>query len=245
MIDWSIVSENIPAFANGLLNTLILLALVMIGGFMVSVPLALVRASSARALAGPVWLFTYVVRGTPLLVQLFVIYYGLGQFEIIRNSILWPFLRSPWVCAWAALSINTIAYTTEIFAGAIKATSIGEIEAARAVGLRKMSVLRYVVWPSAWRRALPQYGNEVIMMMHATALASTVTIVEVMRVARDVYTNYLVLAESFGVAAAIYLFLTIALTVLFRRLERYFLRHLDRIQSSEVRSSKLEPEVVQ
>ena len=152
---------------------------------------------------------TYVIRGTPLLVQLFIIYYGLPQFEAIRESALWPLLRSPWFCAWLAFTLNTTAYTTEMFAGAIRATPTGEIEAARAMGLTPLQVFRDVFWPGAWRRALPQYGNEIVQMMHATALASTVTIVEILRVARDVYTNYLVLPESFGMAAVFYLGLTV------------------------------------
>lgn len=149
-----------------------------------------------------------MIRGTPLLVQLFILYYGLPQFGPVRDSALWPLLRDPWFCAWAAFTINTAAYTTEIFAGAIRTTPSGEIEAARATGLTRAQVFRDVFWPGAWRRALPQYGNEVVQLMHATALASTVTIVEILRVGRDVYTNHLVIPESFGLAAVFYLGLT-------------------------------------
>lgn len=229
MIDWNIVTENAPAFASGLQMTIILLVVSIGSGFVLSVPLAVARASGSPFLRGPVWLFTYVVRGTPLLVQLFIIYYGFAQFALIRDSTLWPLLRSPWFCAWAAFTLNTTAYTTEIFSGAIRAAPAGEIEAARSIGMTEWSVFRHVFWPGAWRRALPQYGNEVIMMMHATALAGTVTIVEVLRVARDVYTNYLVLAESFGVAAGIYLILTVLLARIFKLLERRYLRHLPNV----------------
>jgi hypothetical protein len=145
----------------------------------------------------------------------------------LRDSALWPLFRSPWFCAWLAFTLNTTAYTTEMFAGAIRATPSGEIEAARAMGLSEAQVLRDVFLPGAWRRALPQYGNEIVQMMHATSLASTVTIVEILRVARDVYTNYLVVPESFGMAAVFYLILTVALTQGFRLLERHYLRHLD------------------
>jgi arginine/ornithine transport system permease protein len=227
MINWQIVSETLPFYLDGLWITLLLLGLSISAGLVLSIPLSLARASANPWLRIPVWTYTYVIRGTPLLVQLFIIYYGLPQFEVIRESSIWPVLRSPWFCAWLAFTLNTTAYTTEMFAGAIRATPTGEIEAARAIGLGRMQVLRDVFWPGAWRRALPQYGNEVVQMMHATALASTVTIVEILRVARDVYTNYLVLPESFGMAAVFYLTLTIILTQTFRLLERHYLRHLD------------------
>lgn len=226
-MNWTIVAETLPAFVDGLRVTLILLAVSLASGFALSVPLAMARASSRVWLWGPVWLFTYVIRGTPLLVQLFMIYYGLAQFPAIRESVLWPMLRSPWFCAWLAFTINTTAYTTEIFAGAIKAAPAGEIEAARAYGMSPWTIFTRIFWPGAWRRALPQYGNEVVMMMHATALASTVTIVEILRVARDVYTNYLVVPEAFGVAAVFYIGLTIVISAVFRLLERRYLRHLD------------------
>ncbi|NBN76707.1 ABC transporter permease subunit [Microvirga tunisiensis] len=227
MIDWEIVRETLPAFWDGLQITLLLLLVSTVSGLVLSVPLAVARASHRRWLSLPVFLYTYVFRGTPLLVQLFVIYYGLPQFEAVRASSLWPFLRDPWFCAWLAFTLNTTAYTTEIFAGAIRTAPRGEIEAARALGLSPWQVFRDVFWPGAWRRALPQYGNEVVQMMHATALASTVTIVEILRIARDVYTNYLVIPESFGIAAVFYLGLTIALTLSFRALERHYLKHLD------------------
>ena len=227
MIDWSLVVTMLPAFWSGLLMTLMLLASSAMAGLILAVPLAVVRSARSPWARWPIFGFTYVIRGTPLLVQLFIIYYGMPQFGLVRNSSLWPLLRDPWFCAWLAFTLNTAAYTTEIFAGAIRTTPPGEIEAARAMGLSRAQVFRDVFWPGAWRRALPQYGNEVVQLMHATALASTVTIVEILRVGRDVYTNHLVIPESFGLAAMFYLGLTVLLTTLFRGLERHFLRHLD------------------
>jgi arginine/ornithine transport system permease protein len=232
MIDWTIIAETLPAFLRGVQVTLILLVISVSTGLLLSIPLSVARASRNPWLRNPVWLYTYVIRGTPLLVQLFIIYYGLPQFDALRESALWPLFRSPWFCAWLAFTLNTTAYTTEMFAGAIRATPAGEIEAARAMGLTPFQVFRDVFWPGAWRRALPQYGNEIVQMMHATALASTVTIVEILRVAKDVYTNYLVVPESFGTAAVLYLALTILLTQGFRRLERHYLRHLDPKESA-------------
>lgn len=226
MIDWSIIIQSWPAFLVGLKVTLVLLAMSCASGFVLSIPLAVARVSSKRAVWMPVFLFTYVLRGTPLLVQMFMVYHGLAQFEAVRESFVWPALKSPWFCAWLVFTLNTTAYTTEIFSGALKATSNGELEAARSLGLSEMAIYRRILLPSALRRALPQYGNEVVMMMHATAIASTVTLVEITRVARDVYYNHLMVTESFGVAAMIYFVLTFAIAGVFKLIERRALCHI-------------------
>ena len=225
-MDLAVVADNLPAFGRGLLMCLQLLLVCLATGFVLSVPLAMARISRHRLLSGPVWLFTYVVRGTPLLVQVFIIYYGLAQFPAVRDSAAWPLLREAWFCAWLAFSINTTAYTTEIFAGTLKATPAGEVEAARAYGLGGWRLYRRILLPSALRRALPQYGNEVVSLMHATSIASTVTLVDVTRVARDVYANHLLPIEAFGSAAVIYFALTFLLAGGFKLLERRYLRHL-------------------
>jgi arginine/ornithine transport system permease protein len=225
-MDWPVIVGSLPAFAGGLKVCLILLVISVATGFVLALPLAVARVSARRWLSLPVWLFTYVFRGTPLLVQLFIIYYGLAQFPLIRESALWPLLREAWFCAWLAFSLNTLAYTIEIFAGALRATPSGEVDAARAYGLRGLTLYRRILLPSALRRALPQYSNEVVGMMHATAIASTVTLVDVTRVARDVYANHLLPAEAFGTAAVIYFVLTFTLVGGFKWLEKRFLRHL-------------------
>ena len=202
-MDWDVVTGSLPDFAQGLKVCLLLLVISVVTGFVLSVPLAVARVSPQRWLSVPVWLFNYVFRGTPLLVQLFVIYCGLAQFEAVRNSMLWPLLREAWFCAWLAFALNTTAYTTEIFAGALRSTPAGELDAARAYGLSGFKLYSRIQLPSALRRALPQYSNEVVGMMHATAIASTVTLVDVTRVARDVYANHLLPAEAYGTAAVI------------------------------------------
>jgi arginine/ornithine transport system permease protein len=226
VIDWDVIVQNGPAFWSGLQVCLLLLAISVGTGFVLSVPLAVARVSRRRWLAWPVWGYTYVFRGTPLLVQLFIVYYGFAQFEAVRESVLWPLLREAWFCAWLAFALNTTAYTTEIFAGALRATPAGEVEAARAYGLAGWKLYRRILLPGALRRALPQYSNEVVGMMHATAIASTVTLVDVTRVARDVYANHLLPVEAFGTAAVIYFVLTFAMVGVFKLLERRFLRHL-------------------
>lgn len=239
-MDWQIVLGSLPQYGQGLRTTLVLLVLSLAGSFLLSVPLAVARVSARYWLSKPVWFFTYVFRGTPLLVQLFIVYHGLAQFEAVRESFVWVFLRNAWFCAWIAFTLNSTAYTTEIFAGAIRATNVGEIEAARSYGLTGFHFYSRILLPSALRRALPQYSNEVIGLMHATAIASTVTLVDITRVARDVYSNHLLITESFGVAAVIYFVLTFSLAGLFKLLERRFLRHL-RPQENNVPSISPRP----
>ncbi len=226
MLDWDVIKDAVPEFAGGLGVCLTLLTLSVSAGFLLSLPLAIARVSGRAWLARPVWLFTYVVRGTPLLVQMFLVYYGLAQFEAVRDSAAWVLLKEAWFCAWLAFALNNTAYTTEIFAGALRATPSGEVEAARAYGLSGLKLYRRVLLPSALRRALPQYSNEVIGMMHATSIASTVTLVDVTRVARDIYANHLLPVEAFGMAAMIYFTLTFSMVAGFKALERRYLRHL-------------------
>ena len=225
-MDWTIVVDSLPQYVGGIRTTLVLLAISLSSSFVLAVPLAIARVSARRWIWMPIWFYTYVLRGTPLLVQLFLIYHGLAQFEAVRESVAWVLLKNAWFCAWLAFTLNSTAYTTEIFAGALKATPVGEIEAARAYGLGGLRLYTRVLLPSALRRALPQYSNEVVGLMHATAIASTVTLVDITRVARDVNANHLLVTESFGVAAVIYFVLTFTLVGGFKLLERRYLRHL-------------------
>ena len=225
-MNWITIWDSLPLYIEGIRTTLVLLVISLAASFVLAVPLAVARVSSNRWISQPVWLFTYVLRGTPLLVQLYIVYHGLAQFEAVRDSFAWVALKNAWFCAWLAFTLNSTAYTTEIFAGALRATNVGEIEAARSYGLSGIQLYRRVLLPSALRRALPQYSNEVVGLMHATAIASTVTLVDITRVARDVYANTLVVTESFGVAAVIYFVLTFTLVGVFKLLERRFLRHL-------------------
>ena len=228
MLDWPVIESSLPDFARGLRVCLTLLFISVATGFVLAIPVAMARVSSRPWLARPVWFFNYVFRGTPLLIQLFLIYYGLAQFEAVRDSGAWVLLKEAW------FALNTTAYTTEIFAGALRATPSGEIEAARAYGLAGWKLYARILLPSALRRSLPQYSNEVVGMMHATSIASTVTLVDVTRVARDVYANHLLPVEAFGMAAIIYFTLTFSMVGAFKLLERRFLRHLSNERASEV-----------
>jgi arginine/ornithine transport system permease protein len=225
-LDLSLIGASLPAFFDGLKTSLILLVLSLAAGLLLSVPLAVARVSPKPWLSWPVSAYTFVIRGTPLLVQLFIIYYGFAQIDWIRHSAAWVLFKNAWFCAWLAFAINTTAYTTEIIAGALRATHAGELEAARSAGMSEWKVYTRILLPSALRRALPQYSNEAVGMMHATAIASAVTLVDLTRVARDVYANHLVIVESFGTVAVFYFVLTFSLVGLFKLAERQWLAHL-------------------
>ena len=226
MLNLDVMGSNLPLYAAGVVVTLKLLAISLVVGLLAAIPLAVLRASPNVWLSRPVWLFTYVFRGTPLLVQLFLIYYGLAQFSWVRESVLWPWFSSAWFCCMFAFALNTCAYTTEIIAGAISSTHHGEVEAARAMGMSPVTLYRRIVLPSALRRALPAYSNEVIMMLHGTSLASIVTLMDITGAAREVNSRFYLPFEAFITAAGFYLGLTFILVGLFHLAEKRWLVHL-------------------
>ena len=225
-LDFWLVFQNWGLFWTGLQNTLILLVVSLTVGGVIAVPLAIVRATRAPVLNPLAYGFIYLIRGTPLLVQLYIIYYGLGQFEAVRNSPAWMVLKDPWWCALIAFSISTSAYTAEIFRAAIVDTPRGEVEAAIAAGMSGGLAMRRIILPSAFRRALLAYGNEVIFNLQTTTLASTVTVIDVLGAARLLNNNYYLAAEGFLTAAVIYIAIVLIITRIFRALERRFFRHL-------------------
>ena len=212
---------------SGLAVTMWLLSLSIAFGFVMSIPLAVIRVSKARVPAALVWLFSYVFRGTPLYVQLLFFYSGIYSLDVVHNvEPLNVFFRDGYNCTILAFGLNTCAYTTEIFAGAIKATPYGEIEAGRAYGMSKFTLSRRVIIPSALRRALPAYSNEVILMLHSTTVAFTATVPDILKVARDVNSATYDSFNAFGLAALLYLCITFVLVGLFRRAEKRWLAHL-------------------
>ncbi|GGM24739.1 ABC transporter permease [Pseudomonas asuensis] len=226
IFDYNVIWENLPLYLSGLLVTLKLLAVSLVIGLTVAIPLAFMRVSRRIVVNFPAWLYTYVIRGTPGLVQLFLIYYGLAQFEAVRESWLWPWLSNATFCACLAFAINTSAYTAEIIAGSLKATPHGEIEAAQAMGMSRALMYRRIVLPSALRRALPQYSNEVIMMLQTTSLASIVTLVDITGAARTVNSQFYLPFEAYVTAGIFYLALTFILVRLFKLAERRWLAYL-------------------
>ncbi|ARS48333.1 MULTISPECIES: ABC transporter permease [Pseudomonadaceae] len=226
IFDYQMIWENLPLYFSGVLVTLKILLISLAVGLSLALPLALMRVSKSPLVNFPAWLYTYVIRGTPMLVQLFLIYYGLAQFDVIRDSFMWPYFSSATFCACLAFAINTSAYTAEILAGSLKATPHGEIEAAKAMGMSRAKLYRRILLPSALRRALPQYSNEVIMMLHTTSLASIVTLIDITGAARTVSSQYYMPFEAFITAGLFYLVLTFILVRLFKLAERRWLAYM-------------------
>ncbi len=225
-MDVEAITGNLPLYLEGLWTTVRLVALALAGGLALAIPIALLAASRRWYVALPARAYIYVFRGTPLLIQMYIIYYGLAQFEVVRESILWPVLREAWWCALISFALNTAGYTGEILRGAIANTPHGEIEAARSVGMSRRKVYSRIVLPSAFRRALPAYGNEVIFTLHGSALAGVITLVDLFGAARIVNSRHFVPFESFITAGAFYLCLTFLVAGLFRLWERRWYAHL-------------------
>lgn len=225
-MDLAIITGNIEIYLQGLKNTLILVSIALVFGLVMAIPLAVLRTSANLYLQAPIRAFVYFFRGTPLLVQMFLVYYGFGQFEAMRESVLWPLFKEAYFCALFTFALNTCAYTTEIIRGAIVATPHGEIEAARAAGMSTLLMLRRIVLPSAFRRALPAYSNEIIFMLHGSSLASVITIIDITGAARVVNSRYYSPYEAFLTAAVLYMAITFVIVFLVRKLEKRWHGHL-------------------
>jgi len=206
-MDLAFLGETFVALLGGVPLLLQLTFFSVSIGAVFAVALALMRLSGNPLLDYPARGYVFVFRGTPLLVQIFLIYYGLGQFPEIRQSIAWPFLRQPYWCAILALTLNTAAYATEIIRGGILSVPFGQIEAARACGMSRTMIFRRIILPQGLRTALPAYGNEIILMTRATALASVITLMEVTGIASKLVSETFRAIEVFACAGAIYLFI--------------------------------------
>lgn len=210
---------------NGLVTTVQLVFLSLLIGLVIALPLAILRTVRNPFVSGPIWVFTYLFRGTPLLIQLYIIYYGIAQIPGIQETFWWNIFREPFYPALLAFTLNTAAYTTEIIRGAIIATPMVEIEAAKAYGMSWMLRMRRIILPNAARRAVQAYSNEVIFMLHASAIASVVTMVDLTGAARNIYARTYAPFDAFIFVALIYLMLTFILVFVFRKLENHLLRH--------------------
>ncbi|MGW8466979.1 ABC transporter permease [Pseudomonas sp. CLCA07] len=212
---------------TGLAMTLWLLVASIVMGFFLSLPLAILRVSRWGVLRWPVQLFTYVFRGTPLYIQLLICYSGIYGIAVVRSQpLLEAFFRDAMNCTLLAFTLNTCAYTVEIFAGAIRSIPYGEIEAAHAYGLSGWRLYVQLILPSALRRALPYYSNEVILMLHATSVAFTATIPDILKVARDANAATFMTFQAFAIAGLLYLTLSFGLVGAFRLAEKRWLSFL-------------------
>ncbi|WP_044873063.1 ABC transporter permease [Pseudomonas sp. LFM046] len=219
-MNWEIILKYLPQLAQGAVLTLELVAIAVIAGLILAIPMGIARSSNHWYVRALPYSYIFFFRGTPLLVQLFLVYYGLAQFDAVRKGPFWPYLRDPFWCAVITMTLHTAAYIAEILRGAIQAVPPGEIEAARALGMSRFQALFYIILPRAARIGLPAYSNEVILMVKASALASTVTLLELTGMSRTIIARTYLPVEIFFAAGVFYLVIAYVLVRAFRLLER-------------------------
>ncbi|MCK5487593.1 MAG: ABC transporter permease [Desulfobacterales bacterium] len=225
-MDYQVIISNLPLYFKGLWTTIVLVASSLLLGLCLALPIALLATSKNRWVNMLPKAYIYFFRGTPLLVQMYMLYHGMGQFEAIRESFLWVIFREAYACALVAFALNTAAYTAEILRGTIEQTDFGEIEAAKSCGMSTALIYRCIILPSTFRRALPAYGNEVIFMLHGSALAGVITIVDLFGAAKIVNARNFVPFESFITAGLFYLAVTFLIVWLFKKAERHWHAYL-------------------
>ena len=208
-----VMREALPRLIQGIPETLILVSVSLGIGFILAVLFAQMRLAKSPGMSGPARAYIDIFRSTPLLVQIYLIYYGSGQFRhFLQDAGLWIFFREAWCCAISALALNTGAYTAEIIRGGIQSVSSGEIEAGRALGMSPFTLFRRIIFPLAIRQALPAYGNEVILMVKSSSLASTITILEITGIAKKIIAATYAPVEVFIIAGTLYLVMNFMIT---------------------------------
>jgi len=217
-----LVIESLPRLLNATKLTIELTLISLILGIFVGAFFALLRISKNKFFYFISYYYSYIFRGTPLLVQIFIIYFGLGQVEWIRNSFLWILLKEPYSCAILAFTLNTGAYTSEIFRSAFETINKGVVEAAKGLGLNKINTFLRIKLPIAIKQSLPAYGNEMILMLKGTSLASTVTLLDLTGVAKHIISTTFRPIEVFIVAGSIYLLMTFLIHNFIKFLEKKY-----------------------
>ncbi|CAG21111.1 ABC transporter permease [Photobacterium profundum] len=221
-MDFSILFESWELYLDGFITTVWMVAVALVIGLIIAIPVGIARNSKNPMIYFPAWAYIYFFRGTPLLIQLYLVYYGLSQLIEVQGTV-W---QDAWFCALFVFILNTAAYTSEIIRGAINSLPKGEIEAAKAYGMSTPLAFRRIILPSAMRRALPAYSNEVIFMVHGSAVAGIVTIVDLTGAARIVNSRYYAPFESYLFAGMCYMVLTFTIIWGFKKLEQHWLQHL-------------------
>ncbi|WP_312243966.1 ABC transporter permease [Stutzerimonas nitrititolerans] len=220
-MSWETFIKWLPSFLDGAWLTLQLVGVSVLAGLILALPLGIARSSRLFPVRALPYAYIFFFRGTPLLVQLFLVYYGLAQFDVVRQGPLWPYLRDPYWCAIITMTLHTAAYIAEIIRGAIQNVPAGEVEAARALGMSRRQTLWHIILPRATRIGLPAYSNEVILMLKASALASTITLLELTGMARKIAARTYLHEEMFLTAGLIYLAIAFILMQGFKLLERW------------------------
>ena len=217
---FELMYESFFKIVEGIPLTLQVVSISTILGIFLAVAVALMRISGNRLMSLPAYYFVYLIRGTPLLLQLYFVYYGLSQFEVIRESILWPILKEPYWCGIITLTISTGAYSSEIIRGGILSVSKNYIEASGALGLSQIKTFILITLPITVRQALPAYGNELILMVKASSLISIVTLMEITGIARTIISKTYAPVEIFLVAGSIYLVINFIIVMFVNLAER-------------------------
>jgi octopine/nopaline transport system permease protein len=221
-MDLELMINSFPKLLNATVITLKLLSVSLIIGLFIGLFFAILRLNKNILINRFAYGYSYVFRGTPLLVQIFIIYFGLGQIEYLRSTVLWVVLKEPYWCAIIAFALNTGAYTSEILRSAFQTIKPGIIEAGKSLGISNKVIFYKIQIPIAIRQSLPAYGNEIILMMKGTSLASTVTIMDLTGVAKYIISTTFKPIEVFIVAGGIYLFMTFIIHNLIKFLEKKY-----------------------
>ena len=221
-MDFELMINSFPKLLNATVITLKLLSLSLFFGLFIGLLFAVMRLNKNPIINKFAYGYSYVFRGTPLLVQIFIIYFGFGQIEFIRESFLWVILKEPYWCAIIAFALNTGAYTSEILRSAFQTISRGYIEAGKSLGIPSKIIFYKIQIPIAIKQSLPAYGNEIILMLKGTSLASTVTLMDLTGVAKYIISTTFKPIEVFIVAGSIYLFMTFLIHNFIKFLERRY-----------------------
>ena len=221
-MDLELMINSFPRLLSAAVITLKLLSVSLIIGLFIGLFFAILRINKNIFISKFAYGYSYVFRGTPLLVQIFIIYFGLGQIEYLRSTVLWVILKEPYWCAIIAFALNTGAYTSEILRSAFQTIKPGMIEAGKSLGISNKVIFFKVQIPIAIRQSLPAYGNEIILMMKGTSLASTVTIMDLTGVAKYIISTTFKPIEVFIVAGGIYLFMTFIIHNVIKFLEKKY-----------------------
>ena len=221
-MDLELMSSSIPKLLSATVITLKLLSLSLFFGLFIGLLFGILRLNKNIFVNKFAYGYSYVFRGTPLLVQIFIIYFGLGQIEYLRSTVLWVVLKEPYWCAIIAFSLNTGAYTSEILRSAFQTIKPGFIEAGKSLGISNKIIFYKIQIPIAIKQSLPAYGNEIILMLKGTSLASTVTLMDLTGVAKYIISTTFKPIEVFIVAGSIYLFMTFIIHNLIKYLEKKY-----------------------
>jgi len=221
-MDIELMINSFPKLLNATLITLKLLSVSLILGLFIGLGFAILRMNNNILINKFAYGYSYIFRGTPLLVQIFIIYFGLGQIEYLRTTILWVVLKEPYWCAIIAFSLNTGAYTSEILRSAFQTIKPGYLEAGRSLGIPSKIIFTKIQIPIAIKQSLPAYGNEIILMLKGTSLASTVTLMDLTGVAKYIISTTFKPVEVFIVAGGIYLFMTFIIHNVIKYLEKKY-----------------------